>query len=164
MSESNGTTPTPRSGPAPDPFAAHLAKGERRPDDTIWRQNPREQGLIGLTDAIRWFGASGYLVLMPLIDAQPYDLVIDDGERLRRVQVKTTTYRFPYGVYVVSLATRGGNQSFHTSKPFDPGLSDLLYVLTDDASRYLIPTGMIRSKTTVNLGARMAHCRVDGSG
>jgi hypothetical protein len=38
---------------------AHLAKGERRPPNTLWRANPREQGLLGLTDAIAWFGAHG---------------------------------------------------------------------------------------------------------
>jgi hypothetical protein len=30
---------------------------------------------------------------MPLIDSQPHDLVVDDGDRLHRVQVKATTLR-----------------------------------------------------------------------
>jgi hypothetical protein len=141
--------------PSPDTVAAHHAKADRRPADTIWRANPREQGLIGLTDAIAYFGGLGWSVSMPLIDSQPYDLVVDDGDRLQRVQVKTTTHRSRYGVFVVSLATRGGNQSFHTSKDFDPSASDLLYVLTDDRERYLIPTRAITTKTSVSLGERM---------
>ena len=135
----------------------HLAKADRRPADTIWRPNPREQGLIGLTDAIAWFGANGCGVLLPLIDAQPYDLVVESGDGLQRVQVKTTTVRSPYGVFVVSLATNGGNQSFHTRKPFDPTEAELLYVLTDEGVRYLIPTAVIRSRTALNLGARVAR-------
>jgi hypothetical protein len=135
--------------------ATHLAKGDRRPPDTIWRANPREQGLLGFVDAIAYFGGIGWSVSVPLIDSQPYDLVVDDGERLQRVQVKTTTYRSPFGVYIVSLATRGGNQSFHTSKDFDPSGSDLLYVLTDDRHRYLIPTEQVSSRTSLSLGERM---------
>ena len=141
-------------------LAQHRAKADRRPANTIWRANPREQGLIGLTDAIAWFGANGYGVLLPLIDAQPYDLVVESGDGLQRVQVKTTTVRSPHGVFVVSLTTSGGNQSFHTRKPFDPTESELLYVLTDERVRYLIPTATIRSRTALNLGARVAHFRL----
>jgi hypothetical protein len=134
--------------------AAHLAKGDRRPPGSIWRANPREQGLLGLTDAIGWFGSQGWSISLPLIDSQPYDLVVDDGHRLQRVQVKTTTYRSRYGVFVVSLATRGGNQSFHTSKAFDATSCELLYVLTDAGERYLIPTTAVRSAITLSLGRR----------
>lgn len=150
--------PTPE--PDSDTLAQHLAKGDRRPPGTIWRRNPREQGLVGLTDAIGWFGASGYIVSVPLVDAQPYDLVVDDGAGLKRVQVKTTTHRSRYGVFVVSLVTRGGNQSFHTAKLFDPSSSELLYVLTDDGDRYLIPTDVIRSRRSLSLGRRFVEYRL----
>jgi hypothetical protein len=151
----------PWSSTAPaDTVAAHHAKGGRRPANTIWRANPREQGLIGFSDAVAFFGGLGWSVSVPLIDSQPYDLVVDDGRQLQRVQVKTTTYRSPYGNFIVSLATRGGNQSFHTSKDFDPTASDLLYVLTDARERYVIPACEITSTTTLNLGAKVAHHRV----
>ena len=143
------------AGPPSDSVAAHHAKAEGRAADTIWRANPREQGLLGLTDAIRWFGSQGWSISMPLIDSQPYDLVVDDGKRLHRVQVKTTTRRSSHGIFVVSLKTNGGNQSFHTTKLFDHRACDLLYVLTDDRSRYLIPTQAFKAATTLNLGKRM---------
>jgi hypothetical protein len=151
-------------GSMSDTVAAHHAKGATRGADTIWRPNPREQGLLGLTDAIQWFGLQGWSISMPLIDSQPYDLVADDGERLYRVQVKTTTHRSPYGVFVVSLKTNGGNQSFHTTKPFDPCARDLLYVLTDDRSRYLIPTSAFSATAALSMGARMAAYRLPQSG
>jgi hypothetical protein len=101
---------------------------------------------------------------MPLIDSQPYDLVVDDGRELYRVQVKTTTRRSPYGIFVVQLETRGGNQSFNTGKPFDTRACDLLYVLTDDRSRYLVPTSAITSNTVLSLGKRVAAYRLPDPG
>jgi hypothetical protein len=146
--------------PAPDTVAAHHAKAHRRPAGTIWRANPREQGLIGLTDAIAYFGGIGWSVSMPLIDSQPYDLVVDDGDRLQRVQVKTTTRRSPGGRFLVQLCTRGGNRSFHTTKHVDPAASELLYVLTDDRTRYLIPTAVIDARSVLTLNGRFDGHRV----
>jgi hypothetical protein len=137
-------------------LAAHLAKGERRDADTIWRRNPREQGLLGLTDAIGWFGRQGWAVSLPLIDSQPYDLVVDDGATLHRVQVKTTTRRARSGSFMVQVCTRGGNRSFQTTKSFDPTSCDLLYVLTDTRDRYLIPAAEVRARHTLTLGQRLA--------
>jgi hypothetical protein len=155
-----GLGPTGVPPATADTVAAHRAKADRRPPDTIWRANPREQGLIGLTDAIAYFGGIGWSVSMPLIDSQPYDLVVDDGTHLHRVQVKTTTHRTPYGIYSVQLCTNGGNQSFHTVKRFDPSSCELLYVLTDARDRYLIPTAVIVARTALNLGAKVAPYRI----
>jgi hypothetical protein len=153
--------PAPRAPAGPretDTVAAHEAKGDRRAPDTIWRRNPRDQGMIGFTDAMAYFGARGYDICVPLIDNQPYDLVIDDGARLQKVQVKTTTFRRQR--FVVQLATHGGNQSFHTRKAFEPSLCDLLYVLTDAWERYVIPTSAITARSSLTLGARMEPFRV----
>jgi hypothetical protein len=126
---------------------------------TIRRRNPRLQGEIGLGAAIAWFTANGYCVAIPLADNQPYDLVVDGPDGLQRVQVKTTTRRQPkYGSYVVQLETAGGNQSFHTRKPFDNTAVDLLFVLADDGSRWLFPTHAITAKRALNLSPRyVAH-------
>jgi hypothetical protein len=140
--------------------ASHLAKGARRPADTLWRADPRQQGLLGVTDAIAWFGAAGYVVSVPLLDAQPYDLVVDGPRGLERIQVKTTTYRSPRGIFVASLATRGGNRSFHTVKYFDPSSCDAVYVLTDAADRYLVPTAEISSRSVLHLGRKVAQFRL----
>jgi len=126
----------------------------------IGRANPRDQGALGFGDAVGWFAAHGYLVSIPLIDNQPYDLIVDDGRALSRVQVKTTRRRSRYGVFVVMLETAGGNQSFHTRKPFDRGASELLYVLTDAGGRYLIPTSTVGATRGLSLGARVARFRV----
>lgn len=118
------------------------------------------QGLIGVGDAIHWFIVNGYCVSIPVNDSQPYDLVVDGGERLERVQVKTTTCRSPAGRFIVQLETRGGNQSFNSGKKFDPAAADLLYVLTDDSERYVIPTKAIAARSGLTLGPRLHDFRV----
>lgn len=128
---------------------------------TIRRPNPRKQGEIGLAAAIAHFVGRGYAVAIPLADNQPWDLVVDDGSGPLRVQVKTTTARAPSGCFAVKLCTTGGNQSFHTTKRFDPAASDLLFVLTDDAEVYVIPTSEIRARNQLSLTARLARFRVD---
>ena len=136
---------------------------------TIRRANPRKQGEIGLGAAISWFLAEGYAVAIPLCDNQPYDLVVDSEEDgLQKVQVKTTTRRGPYGTFSLQISTRGGNQSFHTTKYWEPDASDLLFVLTDDGDIYVFPSGDITNKTTINLCAkyeryRRARWRIPGS-
>lgn len=128
--------------------------------DTIRRRNPKKQGEIGLADAIAWFVHAGWLVSVPLVDAQKYDLIIDDGEKLQTVQVKTTTYRGPSGAFVVDLATNGGNRSRTTNVPFKPGDYDLLYVLADDGSRFLIPACDMGGRTGLTLGPKYARFAV----
>lgn len=115
------------------------------------RSNPRLQGLIGVGAAIDWFTRAGYVVSIPLNDNQPYDLVVDDSERLLRVQVKTTTARGRYGNFQLALQTAGGNQSFHTRKPFDNTASELLFALTDAGDVYVIPCHAIAARTMISL-------------
>ena len=132
--------------------------------DTIRRDNPRHQGDIGVGAAIAHFMASGYRVAVPLGESQPWDLIVEkkeDGTGPERVQVKTSTYKNPYGIYEVQICTNGGNQSWNgLVKRFDPEAVEWLFVLTDDLDRYVIPTSAIRSTTTLNLGRRMERFRI----
>lgn len=101
--------------------------------------NTKKQGDAGLGVAVGWFAATGYTVAIPLTDSQPYDLIVDRDGRLRRVQVKTTTYR-PKGAFAVSLTVKGGNRSGTGKiKKLDPSTVDDVFVLTGDGKMYLIP-------------------------
>jgi PD-(D/E)XK endonuclease len=53
-------------------------------------------------------------VFVPVADVSRYDLLIDTGERILRVEVKTTAAMSGE----VDLRTRGGNQSWHGSSVF----------------------------------------------
>lgn len=125
---------------------------------SIRRARTKDQGEVGLADAIAWFARKGWTVSIPLVDNQGYDLVVDDGGGLHRVQVKTSTCRTPSGGWAVELRTNGGNRSRSTSTPFDARSCDLLYVLTDDG-RWLIPTGRITARTSLVVGEKWADFR-----
>ena len=70
--------------------------------------NSRQQGAIGVGRAIAHYSSKGYAVFIPVSDVSRYDLIVDTGEKLLRVEVKTTrSVRND-----VSLRTLGGNQSW----------------------------------------------------
>ena len=119
--------------------------------------NRRQQGDLGEASAIEWFTSKGALVLVPFGHSPDYDLVAAIGNRLLRIQVKTTTQqartanghpRFP-----VSLTTCGGNQSWNgVVKTVDPETIDYLFAHTGSGRRWLIPSTDIEGKRSVRLG------------
>jgi len=115
------------------------------------QKNSKKQGDVGLGSAIAWFTSQGYTVCIPLTDSQDYDLVVEIDDMMLRVQVKTTTQKNVAGSYVVGLRTLGGNQSFHTIKKFDKEKVDYIFVLTEDGSRYFIPSNDVEVKSQLTL-------------
>lgn len=93
-------------------------------------------------------------------DNQAYDIIVDDGEALNKVQVKTASHKTPDGVFQVLLKTCGGNQSYHTVKHFDPTLVDYLFVTVSDGSSYCIPCSTFTNKSTLNLGKCQEQYRI----
>ncbi len=114
---------------------------------TLRRKNPNIQGDIGLADAISFFTTEGYSVCVPLTDSQKFDLVVV-RERPQTVQVKTSTCRNARGHYIIDLRTRGGNRSQRDRVAFrEEGDYDLLYILTEEGRRYLIPVEHLEAKS-----------------
>lgn len=70
--------------------------------------NTKQQGAIGVARALRYFADQGYAVFIPVSDTSRYDLIVDTGEVLKRVEVKTTTSSRG----AIELRTHGGNQSW----------------------------------------------------
>lgn len=122
--------------------------------------NPRIQGNAGLGIAIAYFSRIGLSVAIPLTDTQRYDLIIDDGDRLQRVQVKTTTMKQGHG-YLVHLRTVGGNKSQVNVRPFHPSDYDWLFVVCGDATAYLIPTSAITARTCLYLARKYEQFRLE---
>jgi hypothetical protein len=117
-------------------------------------KNTRKQGDVGLGIAIGYFASQGTTVCLPLTDSQEYDLVVDLDNRLQKVQVKTTRLKARgKSGYDVQLKTSGGNQSWSgISKRFDSSKVDLLFVLTGDGSKYLIPSECVRGTCVIVIG------------
>lgn len=120
----------------------------------------KSQADLGLGRAIAYFTNYGYTVSIPLTDSQPYDLVVDMGDRLVRVQVKTTSYKV-HGFFVVALRTCGGNRSGAGKiTRIDAAKVDYLFAVTTSGEMYLIPTGELGCTSTIALNETRAQYRV----
>jgi Holliday junction resolvase-like predicted endonuclease len=116
------------------------------------RMSPRRQGDLGELSAMEWLGSQGYAVYYPIGHSPDCDLIADDGHRLQRVQVKTTT-RHRNRRWEVMLCTRGGNQSWNgTVKLFSASRCDSLFVLVADGRRWFVPADAIAARTNLVLG------------
>ncbi len=119
--------------------------------------NRRQQGDLGEASAIDWLTRQGARISIPFGFSPDYDLIAELGERLLRVQVKTSTVRerTPDGHerWSVHIATNGGNQSWTgVAKRFDSATVDLLFAVVGDGRRWLLPATEIEGTTTVRLG------------
>lgn len=119
--------------------------------------NSKKQGDIGMCYAMAYYAKLGWIVSVPVTDSQDYDLVVDNGTRLFKVQVKTTKSISPSGNYVVNLRTMGGAGKY---KDFSENSSDLLFALTDSGDCYSIPKSEISAVNAVALGERYLPYRV----
>ena len=120
----------------------------------------KEKGNTGLGIAIAYYTSNGYIVSIPLNDTQDYDLIVDNGNNLLKVQVKTSKFKNSYGIYQVSLRTCGGNRSGQTIKKFNENSSNLLFVLLENGEMYLIPKEDIKGSTSINLGVSMSKYKI----
>jgi hypothetical protein len=116
------------------------------------RISGRLQGDIGERSALSWLIEQNAKVYLPFGHSPDVDLVANLGDRLTRVQVKTTTV-FRNKRWAVSLATRGGNQSWNgLVKYFDPTRCDHLFVLAADGRRWFIPSADVEARAGLVLG------------
>lgn len=79
-----------------------------------------KQGNVGLA----YYSKLGYTISIPLTDSQDYDIIVDTGNTLLKVQVKTTTCRRDSGNYQLNLKVSGGNRSGKV-KTFDLNKCDI---------------------------------------
>jgi hypothetical protein len=109
-----------------------------------------------------YYSKLGYTISIPLTDSQDYDLIVDTGMDLFKVQVKTSNQYSECGIPIVAIKTSGGNRSGQGKiKTFDQNSSDLLFILLNNGDCYSIPTKNITSKTTINLGEKYLPYRVE---
>jgi hypothetical protein len=113
---------------------------------------PRRQGDAGELSAINWLFSAGALVSKPLFENPDYDLVADFGDRVHRVQVKTSTC-WARNRFVVALCTRGGNQSWNgIVKRLDASRCDTVFIHVGDGRRWYIPARALGVGSGIVLG------------
>jgi Holliday junction resolvase-like predicted endonuclease len=116
------------------------------------RISPRRQGDLGELSAMEWLGSQGYAVFYPIGHSPDCDLIADDGDALQRVQVKTTTLWRNHR-WVVTLCTRGGNQSWNgLVKRFSSSRCDRLFATAADGRRWFIPANAVGGGNKILLG------------
>lgn len=121
--------------------------------------NRRQQGDLGEISAIEWLTKKGAVVAIPFGHSPDFDLLAQVGDRLLRIQVKTSTQelRTPNGHlrFPVSLVTCGGNQSWKgVAKIFDRSKVDYLFALTSAGRRWFIRASDLDGKRAVQLGGK----------
>jgi hypothetical protein len=94
----------------------------------------QKKGDLAVAKAIYSFTNLGYEVSRPLTESAPYDLIVDTGDCLYRVQVKYCGAQNR----VVSLRRVHSNSQGYVVKKTTPGAYDWLYVLNADGKEYLI--------------------------
>lgn len=122
----------------------------------------KKQGDLGEARAVYEYTKLGYTVSVPLSDSDKYDLIIDNGISLLKVQVKTschrsskkrdsTTGRIRYGV---QLSTTGSNTKGHQSRIRQKYDYDILFVMVENGQCWSIPVdelGQTGHQITVDL-------------
>jgi hypothetical protein len=94
----------------------------------------QRKGDLATASAIARFTRMGFDVSIPLTESAAYDLVVDDGEGLRRVQCK---YCGAAGAQV-DLRQIHSNSGGYVVKLVPPNAYDWLYILAADGCEYLI--------------------------
>jgi hypothetical protein len=122
-------------------------------------KNTTKQGDLGEARAIYEYSKMGHSVSRTLFDSEKYDLIVDDGESLKRVQVKTTASKSDYGIYMCGLKTCGGNQSYNTIRKREDDDYDLLFVLADSGECWSIPESEL-PRNSINLGKKYNQYRI----
>jgi hypothetical protein len=114
------------------------------------------QGDQGVLTAALHYSRTGHIVSTPITEHTKYDLVIDDGTSLSRVQVKSTVYKnrtSPH--FETQLRTNGGNYTTkNRSTRIEEAQVDRVFILTGDGSCYDFPVAVLAGRSTVTLGPK----------
>lgn len=117
-------------------------------------KNSKKLGDVGMGQAVAHFTKLGYTVLLPISDSEDYDMVVDMGGSLKKVQVKTGNSFSADNTPIISLRTLGGNQSWSGKVKcvIDTDI-DFLFCYHLVAGAYLIPKSDLAVKATLVLNS-----------
>ena len=116
--------------------------------------NTKRKGSIAVGAAIAYFIGKGLTVLLPVADCDLYDLAIDDGGSIKKIQCKYTSDKEPNEGYNVDLRTFGGYRNKTYYLRYKKGDFDLLFVYCSNEQKYLIPAEKIINKSHLVLGVK----------
>jgi hypothetical protein len=108
----------------------------------------QRKGDLATASAVARFARMGFDVSIPLTESAAYDLVVDDGEGLRRVQCKYCGAARGQ----VDLRQIHSNSGGYVVKLVPPNAYDWLYILAADGCEYLIKE-CLHGRRSVDLDA-----------
>jgi hypothetical protein len=92
----------------------------------------QRKGDIAVSQCIATFTKMGFDIALPLTESAAYDLLVDDGKGIWRVQVRYSSGK------EVDLRRIHSNSSGYVVKKTKSNVYDWLYILKSDNSEYLI--------------------------
>ena len=126
---------------------AHLARpGASATSYVEMHPEPANLSKAGSLMAAAWFELCGHSVAWPLEPCR-FDLLVWRGERVERIQVKTTTVKTGASS-TVWLSTTGKQR-----RPYDPDEIDQFFVIDGDLEYYLIPVAAVGGLMVIQLSA-----------
>jgi hypothetical protein len=104
--------------------------------------------------AMAWFLLRGCTPSIP-VEPCAYDLAVDCGGRMQRVQVKTVSHLTQRGDWEASIARSA--RSMRSRLVYDPDEIDLFFVVDGDMGLYLIPMAAVAGKMVISLKAYTSY-------
>jgi hypothetical protein len=116
----------------------------------------KDKGNIALGNCIQYLANNGFTVLIPLNDAQDYDLAFDNADKICTIQCKYTSQKYSSGNYFFKLYVRGHKNKDGVSYEKYPDYDkiDYYFVTTGDNKSYLIPTNEISHNKTYTINKK----------
>jgi hypothetical protein len=103
----------------------------------------QRKGDIAVSQAIARFTKMGYDVSLPLTESTHYDLIVDTGGVLKRVQVRYSS------VHEVALRRIHSNSKGYVVKKTKTNAYDWLYIFKNSGEEYLIKQCLVNRNSIV---------------
>jgi len=109
------------------------------------------QGDIAEQAAILYFSSVGGLCSRPITHSKYYDLIVDDGNKLIKVEVKSSRNLKKSGSYEFSLVTNGGNKTGSIeSKRIDSSRTDKVFLYSLCGCIWIYESSILCGRAYVN--------------
>lgn len=101
--------------------------------------------------AAAWFALRGYSTATP-IEPEEYDLLVTFPDGIKRVQVKSTTFRTSSGRWQVKIGRRPYSLDKTAGRaPYDPDTIDFFFVVDGSGGLYLVPTQAVAGRLELSI-------------
>lgn len=112
----------------------------------------RKQGATSEAFAVAYYTAMGYKVSLPQQECR-YDILVDTGMEILRVQVKSTSYKRPRSkAYTAQLCTSGGNRSGTGKISYiTVDECDVVFIMADSGQFWELPSKLCENKRSIGL-------------